>query len=261
MKWINSTENPLIKEILKITKSPKEKIFLEGLNLIKTAFYKQKYHKVEKVLLTQDFISKHAEILDFLQKEQIEILGISDKIAKKISDTVTPQGIFALISYKTLPLSDKIINKPEILVILDQIQDPGNLGTIMRTAEAFGVQAIILTPGCCNPLLSKSIRASAGSLFFIPIIHAEVYEIKDFIKKNSLRLILTEPKGRNLIFKIEFNLPLAIVFGNEAHGVSDYFKKMPHISCRIPHVGRSESLNVAMSASIILYEVFKNKAK
>ncbi|MCX8034586.1 MAG: RNA methyltransferase [Thermodesulfovibrio sp.] len=266
MKWINSAENPLIKEINKIKKNPEEKILIEGLNLVKTAveeqFNKNKdYLKVERVLITKNFILKNKEFFNFLKGGNYEIVGIAEKIAKKISDTVTPQGIFALLSYKIKNLSEGFIDNPQILVILDKIQDPGNLGTIIRTSEAFGAQAIILTPGSCNPLSSKAIRASAGSIFYIPILKAEIGEIENFIKKYGLTLIITEPKAKKMIFEISLSTPLAIVFGNEAHGAGNYFKQLPHVSCRIPHIGRSESLNVAMSASIILYEVLKVNIK
>lgn len=259
MKWINSTENPLIKEIIKIKKIPREKIFIEGLNLVETALEEQEEHRIEKVLLTENFISKHEKFVNSLKMGSFELIGVTEKIANNISDTVTPQGIFAILSYKIKKLSEEEIKKAENIIILDKIQDPGNMGTIIRTAEAFGADAIILTPGSCNPLSSKVIRASAGSIFFIPLLKAEILEIQKFIKKHNLKLIITEPKAKKMIFEVETSQPLAIVFGNEAQGVSDYFKKLPHLSFKIPHLGRAESLNVAMSASIILYEVLKNK--
>lgn len=259
MKWINSLENPLIKEIIKIKKTPTDKVFVEGMNLVKTALEIQKEHRIDKILLTENFITKNEKFFNSLKMKNFELIGITEKIANKISDTVTPQGIFALLSYKIKNLSEKDVKKAEIIIILDKIQDPGNMGTIIRTAEAFGADAVILTPGSCNPLSSKVIRASAGSIFFIPLFKADIEEIEKFIAKHSVRLIITEPRAKKMIFEIELTPPLAVVFGNEAHGAGEYFKKLPHIKCRIPQIGRSESLNVAMSASIILYEILKSK--
>lgn len=259
MKWINSLENPLIKEIVKIKKTPLDKVFVEGVNLVKTALEIQKGHRIDKILLTENFISKNEKFFDSLKRKSLELVGITEKIAHKISDTVTPQGIFALLSFKIKKLSDEEINKAENMIILDKIQDPGNMGTIIRTAEAFGADAVILTPGSCNPLSSKVIRASAGSIFFIPLLKADIEGIEEFINKHSLKLIITEPRAKKMIFEIDLTPPLAVVFGNEAHGAGEYLKKLPHIKCRIPQIGRAESLNVAMSASIILYEVLKSK--
>ena len=260
MRWIKSLENPLIIEINKIKKKPEEKAFIEGLNLVKVAMEehnKKDYWKVEKILLTDRFISKNIDFFNFLKKGDYEIIGIEEKIEKKIADTVTPQGIFAVISYKIRNLSEITIDKPQLVVILDKIQDPGNLGTIFRISEAFGVKTVILTTGSCNPLSPKVIRASAGSIFYIQILKAGIDEIESFFKKYGLTLLITDPKAKKAIFEIDLSKKLAIVFGNEAHGISSYFKKLPHISCRIPHIGRTESLNVAISASIVLYEVFK----
>ncbi|MCX7988342.1 MAG: RNA methyltransferase [Thermodesulfovibrio sp.] len=263
MKSIESIENPIIKQILKIKKESKDKIFIEGLNLVKTALdrtLKQdniSLYTVEKILVTESFLQKE----DFLKIKLNEIIVISEKIAKKISDTNTPQGIFAIVSYERLNLSRICLYKTKTVVILDKIQDPGNLGTIIRTSEALGAEIIIITPGTCNPFSPKVLRASAGSIFYIPVIKAAISEIENFIKKQGLKLLITDLKAEKLIFELNLSHPLAIVFGNEAHGVSEDFKRLPHIGFRIPHMGRTESLNVAMSASIILYEVLKSKMK
>lgn len=259
MKNIVSIDNPLIREILNLKKSPSEKILIEGLNLVKTVLEAQKDHRVEKILLTDIFISKHRDYIKTLEGKDLELIKISEKVAYKISDTVNPQGIFALVSWKIKNLGEAKLKKFDVLVILDKVQDPGNMGTIIRTAEAFGIDALVFTTGSCNPLSSKVIRASAGSIFFISLYKANEDEIEEFINKHSIRLIITEPKAEKMIFEIDLSSPLAILFGNEAHGAGLYFKKIPHTSCRIPLLGRAESLNVAMSASIILYEIMKNR--
>lgn len=265
MKWINSTENPLVKTILKIKKNPDERTLIEGLNLVKTALQalsvSNPSYFVEQILVTEEFIRKEPAFFDLIKKNNYPLLGISEKIAAKISDTVTPQGIFGVLSFEIKHLKDINISNPEIVVILDRIQDPGNLGTIIRASEALGVELIILTEGTCNPLLPKVLRATAGSIFYIPIVKADYIEIQKFILKNNLNLIIAEPKAEKIIFNVDFSKPVAVVFGNESKGVSEDLRKIPHISCRIPHRGKSESLNVAISASIFLYEILRSKTK
>lgn len=258
MKWINSQENPQIKEIIKIKKKPEKKVFVEGINLLRTVLESDLNHRVDKIFITESFISKHKEFFQFLSDSNSELIGISDKLASKISDTVSPQGIFALITYGIENSLEKI-NDADTIVILDRIQDPGNLGTIIRSSEALGAQAIILSEGCCNPLASKVIRASAGSVFLLPVIKTEEDRIKNFLEKSGFTVILTEPKADKNIFEIELKEHVAVVLGNEAQGISKSFKEIPHIACKIPQTGKGESLNVAVSASIILYEILRAK--
>jgi len=259
MKWIQSLENPFIKEIKKIKKLPDENIFIEGINLVESAL-NSPFVQIEKVLITEKFIEKRIDFFEVLQNKNIFIAGISENISKKISDTVTPQGIFAVVRYKAQNIIDLSSKNPTFIVILDRIQDPGNLGTIIRASEAFGVEAILITNGTCNPFSSKALRASAGSIFFIPVIVVSVMEIKDFILKNRLNFFITDPYGEKLSFEIDFRKPLAIAFGNESSGVSSELKKIKHTSCKILHAGKTESLNVAMSSSVFLYEILRQRS-
>ena len=259
MKLIQSLENPFIKEIKKIKKLPDEKIFIEGINLVESAL-NSPFVQIEKVLITEKFIEKRIGFFEVLQNKNIFIAEISENISKKISDTVTPQGIFAVVRYKAQNIKELSSKNPTFIVILDRIQDPGNLGTIIRASEAFGVEAILITNGTCNPFSSKALRASAGSIFFIPVIVVSVMEIKDFILKNRLNFFITDPNGEKLSFEIDFRKPLAIAFGNESIGVSSELKKIKHTSCKILHVGKTESLNVSMSSAVFLYEILRHRS-
>ncbi|GAQ95279.1 RNA methyltransferase, TrmH family [Thermodesulfovibrio aggregans] len=256
MKWIQSSENPLIKEIKKIIKQPEERVFIEGINLIETAINSTNV-QLEKILVTDSFIERHSEFFKTLQ-DKFSVIGISQKIAKEISDTVTPQGIFAMAKFKFSNINE--IKNPTLIVIADRIQDPGNLGTIIRASEALGAEAILLTSGTCNPLSGKVLRASAGSIFFIPLIEVSYEEINEFISKNKITLVVTELKAKQPCFNLDLTLPVAVAFGNESHGVSEELKKIKHISCRIPHRGKTESLNVAMSAAVLLYEILRQRS-
>lgn len=267
MKVILSPENPLIRDILQIKRHTKDRFIIEGKHLVKTAVeaevkLKEKgIFQIERIFTTDEFREKDWDFFEFLSKSKYEIVGISEKISKKISETVTPQGIYAIIKYKTLSLKEFYHSNLKTVVILDRVQDPGNVGTIIRAAEALGADMIVLTPGTCNPFSQKVLRASAGSFFYIPMLKAEINHVEAFIKRKGLTLILAEPKTKNMIFEIDLKENLAVVFGNENQGISEDFKKIPHLSCKIPHLGHTESLNVAVSASIILYEILRSRIK
>lgn len=267
MKVILSPENPLIRDILQIKRHTKDRFIIEGKHLVKTAVeaelkLKEKgFFQIERIFTTDVFKEKEEDFFEFLSKSKYEIVGISEKISKKISETVTPQGIYATIKYNILSLKEFYNSNLKTVVILDRVQDPGNVGTIIRASEALGADMIVLIPGTCNPFSQKVLRASAGSLFYIPVLKAEINQAEEFIKQKKLMLILAEPKAKNMIFEIDLNENLAVVFGNENQGISKDFSKLPHLSCRIPHFGQTESLNVAVSASIILYEILRNRIK
>ncbi len=259
MKYIQSSENPLIKEIKKIKKQPEERVFLEGIHLLESSLISDYVH-IEKVLVIEEFIEKQKDFLKILQDKKIPVIGISEKIARTISDTVTPQGVFAVAKFKIKNIYDLSIKNPTLIVIADRIQDPGNLGTIIRVSEALGAEAILILPGTCNPLSGKVLRASAGSIFFIPLIKASVRDVEDFILKNKLNFVITDLKARLFCFDIDFTHSVAVAFGNESHGVSEELRKIKHVSCRIPHKGKTESLNVAMSANALLYEILRQRS-
>lgn len=256
MKWIQSPDNPLIKEIKKIKKCPGKKIFLEGPHLVETSLMSD-YVYIEKLLVTERFIEKQKKFLEILQQKEIPVIIISEKVAKTISDTVTPQGVFAIANFKIKNIN--YLSNPTFIVIADRIQDPGNLGTIIRAAEAFGAEALLVTPGTANPFSNKALRASAGSIFFLPVISLTVKEIEEFILKYELTLVITDLRATMPSFNMDFTKPLAIVFGNESEGVSQNLKAIKHVSCKIPHKGKAESLNVAMAATAILYEILRQR--
>lgn len=258
MRWIQTPENSFIKEIKKIIKQPKDKIFLEGKNLIESALFSD-YIQIENILLTKEFITKEKDFYEALQSKNLPIIGVSERVSKEIAQTVTAQGIFAVGSFKIKTIENLSIKNPTLVVVVDRIQDPGNFGTIIRACEAFGAEAILFTPGTCSPLSTKVLRASAGSIFFIPVVKADVKEIEKFIVKNGLIFIITEPSAKYSLHEIDFTKPLAIAFGNESQGVSSHLRAIKHISCRIPHKGKTESLNVAMSATVFFYEVLRQR--
>lgn len=258
---ITSKKNPIVKKIISLKNSRRRekegKFIIEGINLLK---------EVISSSLTIDALiydqrgenSKVQEIINSLKREGINIYEVSPRVFDYISELETPPGILGIIEFPSVKLENLNFGKNtqnEFLIILDEIQDPGNLGAIIRSADAAGVDAVILTAGCVDMFNSKSIRASAGSIFHLPIIkEKEKTKIINFLKKKQIKVIIAEVGGRKELYQERLSLPLALVFGNESRGVDKIWTSVGE-TIKIPIYGKAASLNVATAAAIMIYEV------
>lgn len=260
VKKITSRSNPLIKQLLSVKKAKHEGVFLvEGLSTIKTAL-QSKGVVIEKLLFTEAFQKRHPIELRGLKETIPELIETDNRTIRTLSDTTSPQGIIAVVQYRQTPLDQLHLSDKPLLVILDGINDPGNLGTMIRSCLAFGVDAVILMPDTCNPFSSKVIRASAGAVFAIPIIASKRDEMLRFIKNSGIRLVITDPSAMTQVDELNCNRPIAFVFGNEAQGVSETMRQVADEIVSIAMCKTAlDSLNVAIAGSIILYEVFKQR--
>ncbi|MEJ2695301.1 MAG: RNA methyltransferase [Candidatus Sulfobium sp.] len=148
---------------------------------------------------------------------------------------------------------------PPMVVVLDGIKDPGNLGTIIRTSDAAGAHAVVLLPGTCDPFMPKPLRASAGSVFNIPVVETEIAPLMKWMKERSIKMTVTSPDATDILYDADLTYPGAFAFGNEAHGVSRELKEEADLTVKIPIYGGAESLNVASSAAICLYEAVRQR--
>lgn len=203
--------------------------------------------KKERVLS----IVKKLEAFDCL------VCQVNKAIYDKISDTKEPQGILLVVKKKVYPLQDLIAGDlMPTIVLLDRLQDPGNVGTIIRTADAAGCTGIVLLKETVDLFSSKTVRATMGSMFHLPIVtEVSVVEFLDFIKKNQIALYVTAlDLAAKLYFQADFNRATAIAFGNEGNGISEALLKHAESKLFIPMPGKAESLNVAAATAIIMYE-------
>ncbi len=252
---ISSKDNSNIKEISLLQKSSKrrreEGIFvLEGLRLCLDAI--ENGFVPQKAFCSTTALNKYPDIADKL-KNAAELFEVSDNIFTKISDTVNPQGI--LCTFK-LPESDKhILSKQGKYIALENIQDPSNLGAISRSAEAFGINGLILEK-CCDPFSSKSVRASMGALLRIPVIETD--DMFELFKKYNLDIYASVVNNNaKKINEIPFREGSVVIIGNEANGVSQSSINKSRDAFTIPMNGKAESLNAAVAASIIIWEMCK----
>lgn len=260
---ITSTLNPHIQDVGRMRQKrsfSRDKTFLiEGPHLVEMALSVKA--AIQKVFFTQQFLSRKdgQRLLQDITKDTQEIYEVTDHLLRKIADAETPQGIVAVVSYKSLTLNDLAPERHPLYVIIDGIQDPGNLGTIIRTADASGAHAVIVTPGTCDVFMPKTVRATAGSIFTVPVLPVETEVLLKWLKASGIILMATAQDGDLGLFDSSLDVPLALVFGNEAHGVGAALKKAASHSLRIPIYGKAESLNVSVSAAVCLYEAARQR--
>ncbi len=189
-----------------------------------------------------------------------EVIGLPDEVFSSAVATESPQGVAALVRWPEFSLDD-VSQKPEPLFIGTMgIQDPGNLGTIIRSAEAFGADAVLLGEKTVSEFNPKVIRASAGSSFRLPTLHVSVAQAND-LKKRGLRIVATSSHKGEPIDKADLTGSLAILVGSEGAGVPREYMNTADSFIRVPHSEGVESLNAAIAASVVLYEAQRQRAK
>jgi TrmH family RNA methyltransferase len=190
----------------------------------------------------------------------VEKLVMPDKLFASAVPSETPQGVAALVKCKIFSVDDVIAkSRTGPLVAIAGVQDPGNLGTILRSAEAFEAGGVLLGEGTASVFNSKVIRASAGSVFRLPLAKAKLAETLSIMKSQKLRLVATSSHKSKSLAEANLSAPLAIFIGSEGAGVPrDLLAKMDEVVA-IPHSPMVESLNAGVAASIVLYEVARRK--
>ena len=261
---ISSPANPLIKRALEIKERRRRHggaaLVIEGPHLVEMSLASP-YASMERVFFTEDFSSSRdgRRLLKQLEEASVNLVETSKRVMEKLTDTETPQGIAAVLALKTVALDAVLFKRIPLLVVCDGIRDPGNIGTIIRAADAAGADAVLLTPGTCDAFMPKAFRASAGSIFTLPVLSTSVEELLSFLEERRIRLYAADVHASHPLYEADFQAPSAIAFGNEAHGIGTELLKKADLLFRIPVIGRAESLNVAMAASISLYEAVRQR--
>lgn len=225
---------------LKKQKRDKSLLFLDNVKIIKDAL-----NKIEVILILTS-----SEQVPF-EENNFKIYKTEHKVIEMLSDSVTPQGVLCVAKFKKQPL---FVPKGNFLV-LDSLQDPGNVGTLIRTSVACGFEAVFLLDSV-HITNSKLIRSSVGAVFSQNLFEMTNDEFVEFVKSNNLKLAKCDMNGEN-VFTKSFNENIGIVVGNEGQGVSKELAKLCEITLSIPMKGDIESLNAGVSGSIIMYQIAK----
>lgn len=253
---IESKQNQQIRNIIKIRKQAKErrkqKVFLvEGLRMFREA----PKDRVVKAYTTQEFYQKYSELF-----QDIDYEFVSDKLFKEISDTVTPQGVLAIIRQKEWTM-EELLQKDQVpcLLILENLQDPGNLGTIIRTGEGAGITGVIMSRDTVDIYNPKVIRSTMGSIYRVPFVYVDdLLSVMEALKAYQIHSYAARLDGEN-VYHCNLKESCAFLIGNEGNGLTDEISHMANRYLRIPMCGEVESLNAAIAATVLMYETMRQR--
>lgn len=264
---ITSIKNEKIKTIIKLkNKNKREKyslFLIEGYRELLRA--SQSNIKIESLFICPDLFLKNNEykLIENIQSKKIPIYNLRDDVFQKISYRDRPDGLIAIANTFNNELKDleKIVDrvKNPLLVVLQGIEKPGNLGTILRTCDATAVDAIIVVDPKTDIFNPNVVRASIGTLFTVPIFVSTSETILSFLKKKNIEIISTSPSSKKNYIDENFKKAVAITFGTEQTGLSEIWMKKSTKLVKIPMFGEVDSLNVATSTTILLYEAIRQR--
>lgn len=261
---IISKDNSNVKLYQKLVTSKKARdehnmFTLEGVRLIYEAITENL--ELHCVFVAESVSEKYGEALNLLEEKNMssKIFYISDEISKKLSDTINPQGIYAICKkLDKLFSADTIINNGKY-IILNNLQDPGNIGTIIRTADAVGIDGIVLTDNCCDIYNPKVIRSTMGSIFRMNLWNiCETEQVINIFKnKNIMTFAAVIDTDAVSLTKCDFSGGTAVIIGNEGNGLPKQISNLCDIKLTIKMNGNINSLNAAMASGIIMWEMFR----
>ncbi len=256
---VSSATNSLLKRVRQLqSRSGREKaaaFLIEGEKLFDEAV--KHAVEIEAVVVRESFLAS-----DFLQSRQLsKVTVVDDKLFLDLATTQTPQGLVAIARFKPWPLDAVFQGATPLVVIADRVQDPGNLGTMMRTGLALGATGMFFTKGSVDAFNPKVVRSAAGALFAIPFVENIV--IEDAIRQCRIRgltVLAFSADGKQRLSDIELSKPSALLLGNEANGLEQTIEATADLVVSIPMSKTSESLNVAVANAIILYEASRQRS-
>lgn len=251
---ITSKDNEIIKNIRKLKdkkyRDEKNEFIIEGIKIIEEAM--EENAVIKKIVVCDECSSNLPQ--DLLYKiAKFDVIYVPEKIFKIITDVNNPQGILAVVEKN----NNKEINyNSNFFLVLDNIQDPGNMGTILRTADSINLKQIIVAKGssdCYNP---KVVRSTMGAIFRVNVIECDLVKTIKELKKHKIKIFATDLNTENSIYDVKYE-KTAVIIGNEANGVSDAVLDISDEKIKIPMLGRTESLNAGVATGIIVYEAMR----
>ncbi len=258
LREIKSKDNLLLKDIKKLQtkkyRQDKKLFIIEGLRFVEELVSSN--FDIKYLFVEDNYIEKFSNIINqCMAKENIDVIKVDNKLLSYISNTKNPQGILAVVEMK----QNILPTRKGLYVLLDRIQDPGNMGTIIRTSHAAGVAGVIITKGSVDLYNDKTLRSTMGSVFKIPIINDfDIEELMDF-KKDGFKLVVSSLDTEYNFYDVNYEDNVILAIGNEANGLCDEVIDMADIKVKIPMPGGAESLNAGVAGSIMIYEMLRQK--
>ncbi len=256
---ITSTSNVQIKQIMALLKKSKERkeqkaFVIEGRKMFEEIC--QDKSRVIKAYFSDSYVKEQ-----YAGKELPEVPYeiVADSVFDAMAETVTPQGVLAVVKMPEYSLEGMVANAGT-LVLLENLRDPGNLGTIIRTAEAAGVSGVILSKESVDIYNPKVIRSTMGAVYRVPFLYVEDFmELLRSLREQEVRLLAAHLKGQKTFDKADYSGKVGILIGNEANGLSKEASELANEKVLIPMAGSVESLNAAIAAALLMYEAFRKQ--
>ncbi len=209
---------------------------------------------VARLFVTGSGAERHAGIVQDAANSGVVVLPVGEAELASLTGTVTPQGLVAVCRAASASLEDVLARPPRLVVVCAQVRDPGNAGTVIRCADAFGADAVVLTQGSVDVHNPKTVRASVGSIFHLPVVEdVSLAEAADALRGAGLTVVAADGSGSQTLLDLDLSVPVAWVFGNEAWGLPPADLATADIVARVPMWGGAESLNLSTAAAVCLY--------
>lgn len=262
LRPVNSRQNSRVKELRKLfvgaSLNQRGEIAVEGLHMVEEAI--RSGLRIGAVLFSESAGDRAHKLLPQLSAHTDTLL-LPEDVFDSAVPTETTQGIAAVVQLKAFELKTILSTMPALLVVAAGVQDPGNLGTIARSAEAFGATGLLLAERTVNPWNWKAVRASAGSLFRLPTVKVELAGVLGQIRERGIRVLATSSHKGTSITDVDFHVPVAFIVGSEGVGLPKDAISQADEVVAIRHSPRVESLNAGIAASIVLYEAARQRGK
>jgi TrmH family RNA methyltransferase len=256
---IVSIHNPKVKQwsqlLSKRGRESQGKFILEGVHLVQEAL--KAHVEMESIL----FSLERGYPVELPDRSSLtcECIAVSEAVLAKCSDTESPQGVLAIAMKPAWSTEQILQQKDALVVVIDGVQDPGNLGTIIRSADAVGATGIILGHGTVDLYNPKTVRSTMGSLFHLPLIEVDLTKLLPLASEKGIQLISTSLTAQQHCYEIDMVPATWLIFGNEGRGVSSEIQSFVNKQIIIPMRGQAESLNVAMAATVLLFEAARQR--
>lgn len=252
---IESKENAFIKELKKLKekkyRKQRNQFIVEGIRSVNEVLNSS--YEIEYLLYSDKFEDKIDALLKNEKIKNVQFYNVTNDVLKLLCSTETPQGVVAIVNIKKFNIVDELNG---FYVLVDKVQDPGNIGAIIRSAHASGAKGVILTKGTVDVFNDKAFRSTMGSVFHIPIIEEDGIFIKK-LKNNKFKFVVSSLQTDNNFFDVNLKDNLVICVGNEGNGISKEIYDLADIKVKIPMPGGAESLNVAVASTVMMFEIVR----
>jgi RNA methyltransferase, TrmH family len=257
---IVSLQNPKVKDVVKLRdrrcRDETGFFLIEGFRELKRAIDAKR--EIDHIFYCSElFLGANEE--DLLEASGAELVECSTEVFQKMSYRDRPDGLLGVAPQVHLKLSDLVLKPKPFLLIAESIEKPGNLGTMLRSADAAGIDAVIVCDRTTDIHNPNVVRSSVGTLFTVPVLEASSEETLAFLKKHHIQTVAATPHATLEFTQANLNVPLAILVGTEQYGLTEFWMNHADIGVRIPMLGVADSLNVASATTLMLYEALRQR--